>query len=53
MIDKMITKLLCAKESLEKFDQKARVEVEKYNCRQIKKTAVIFFVLGILIGKVM
>lgn len=50
MINKAITFLLRTQESLNKFGTKSRAEVEKYANRQVKKTAIVCFAVGIIAG---
>ena len=48
MIDKIINFLLGVSESLEKLDEKRKEEIIKYNNKQIKKAAIVCYILGIL-----
>ena len=50
MFNKAITFLLSAEKSLNQFNQKTRNEVEKYANRQVKKTAIVCFTVGALVG---
>ena len=48
MVDKLIELFWGAAKELEKLDEKMQQEIIKYNNRQIKKTAAICYVLGII-----
>ena len=49
MFDKLINLLLGSAEKLQKLDAKTQEEIVKYNNQQIKKTAVVCFVAGVLV----
>ena len=57
MFKKMANWFTKTAEDLNKFDSKVQSEVEKYSNKQAKKVAIVcsavFFVLGVLIGKMM
>ena len=53
MFDKMINFLLGSAEKVKELDEKTQVEITKYNNKQIKKTAIVCFVLGLVIGLVL
>lgn len=47
MVDKLIRLLTGASETLGTLDEKMKIEIERYNNKQIKKTAVLCYSLGI------
>ena len=47
MIDKLIRLLTGASETIETLDEKMKTEIVKYNNKQIKKTAIACYALGI------
>lgn len=57
MVKKMANWFTKTAEDLNKFDLKVQSEVERYSNKQAKKVAVVcsavFFIVGLLIGKVM
>lgn len=50
MFDKLISFLLGTAEKVKELDVKTQQEITKYNNRQIKKTAVVCFTAGLIIG---
>lgn len=52
MFDKLISFLLGTAEKMKELDAKTQQEITKYNNRQIKKTAVVCFVAGVLVAVV-
>lgn len=52
MFDKLINLLLGTAEKVKELDTKTQAEITKYNNRQIKKTAVVCFVTGVLVAVV-
>lgn len=53
MLDKFINFLLGTAEQLKRLDTKTQEELTKYNNKQIKRTAVICFVIGLGTGLVL
>ncbi len=49
MFDKLINLLLGSAQKLKALDAKTQQEITKYNNQQIKKTAVVCFVAGVLV----
>ena len=49
MFDKLINLLLGSAQKVKKMDVKTQQEITKYNNTQIKKTAVVCFVAGVLV----
>lgn len=49
MFDKLISFLLGSAQKVKELDVKTQQEITKYNNQQIKKTAVVCFVAGILV----
>lgn len=49
MFDKLINFLLGSAEKVKELDAKTQQEITKYNNTQIKKTAVVCFVAGVLV----
>lgn len=49
MFDKLINLLLGTAEKVKELDVKTQQEITKYNNRQIKKTAIVCFVTGVLV----
>ena len=49
MFDKLINLLLGSAQKVKELDAKTQQEITKYNNQQIKKTAVVCFVAGVLV----
>lgn len=49
MFDKLINLLLGSAQKVKELDVKTQQEITKYNNQQIKKTAVVCFVAGVLV----
>lgn len=50
MFDTLINFLLGSAEKLKTLDQKTQQEITKYNNKQLKKIAIISFILGVVSG---
>lgn len=50
MFDTLINFLLGSAEKLKNLDQKTQQEITKYNNKQLKKIAIISFILGVISG---